>query len=50
LAAILFGLLNRGGMRRELSPSVLAKRQAVKMAREPLNQFNPGNAIGDRAE
>jgi glycolate oxidase len=44
------GLLKRGGMRQELSPSVLAMQQAVKVALDPLNLFNPGKVIGDPAE
>jgi glycolate oxidase len=44
------GLLKRGGMRRELSPSVLAMQQAVKQTLDPLNLFNPGKVVGDPAE
>jgi glycolate oxidase len=44
------GLLKRGGMRRELSPSVLAMQRAVKETLDPMNIFNPGKVIGDPAE
>jgi len=44
------GLLKRAGMRRELSPSVLAMQQAVKQTLDPLNLFNPGKVVGDPAE
>jgi glycolate oxidase len=44
------GLLKRGGMRQELSPSVLAMQQAVKKTLDPLNLFNPGKVVGDPAE
>jgi glycolate oxidase len=44
------GLLKRGGMNRELSPSVLAMQQAVKESLDPLNLFNPGKVVGDPAE
>jgi glycolate oxidase len=41
------GLLKRGGMRRELSPSVLAMQQAVKDSLDPRNIFNPGKIVDD---
>jgi glycolate oxidase len=44
------GLLKRGGMRQELSPSVLAMQRAVKATLDPLNLFNPGKVIGDPGE
>jgi glycolate oxidase len=44
------GLLKRGGMRRELSPSVLAMQRAVKETFDPINLFNPGKVIGDPGE
>jgi glycolate oxidase len=44
------GLLKRGGMRRELSPSVLAMQRAVKETLDPINLFNPGKVIGDPAD
>ena len=44
------GLLKRGGMRRELSPSVLAMQRAVKATLDPINLFNPGKVIGDPGE
>ena len=44
------GLLKRGGMRQELSPSVLAMQQAVKETLDPLNLFNPGKVVGDPSE
>jgi glycolate oxidase len=44
------GLLKRGGLRSELSPSVLAMQQAVKGTFDPLNLFNPGKVVGDPAE
>ena len=37
----------RGGMRREMSPAVLAMQRAVKRPLDPLNLFNPGKVIGD---
>jgi glycolate oxidase len=40
------GLLKRGGMRRELSPGVLAMQLAVKRTLDPLNLFNPGKVVG----
>lgn len=44
------GLLKRGGMHRELSPSVLALQRAVKATLDPINLFNPGKVIGDPGE
>jgi glycolate oxidase len=44
------GLVKRGGLRRELSPSVLAMQQAVKKTFDPLNLFNPGKVVGDPEE
>ena len=44
------GLLKRGGMNRELSPSVLAMQQAVKESLDPLNIFNPGKIVGNPSE
>jgi glycolate oxidase len=44
------GLLKRGGMHRELSPSVLAMQRAVKATLDPINLFNPGKVIGDPGE
>jgi glycolate dehydrogenase FAD-linked subunit len=44
------GLLKRGGMRQELSPSVLAMQRAVKETLDPINLFNPGKVIGDPGE
>jgi glycolate oxidase len=44
------GLLKRAGMRRELSPSVLAMQQAVKLTLDPLNLFNPGKVVGNPAD
>jgi glycolate oxidase len=44
------GLLKRGGMHRELSPSVLAMQRAVKETLDPINLFNPGKVIGDPGE
>jgi glycolate oxidase len=41
------GLLKRGGMRRELSPEVLAMQQAIKRTLDPLNLFNPGKVVGE---
>ena len=41
------GLLKRGGMRRELSPEVLAMQEAVKRTLDPLNLFNPGKVVGE---
>jgi glycolate oxidase len=41
------GLLKRGGMRRELSPEVLAMQAAVKHTLDPLNLFNPGKVVGE---
>jgi glycolate oxidase len=43
------GLLKRGGMRRELSPEVLAMQEAVKQTLDPRNLFNPGKVVGDPA-
>jgi glycolate oxidase len=43
------GLLKRGGMRRELSPEVLAMQDAVKRTLDPRNLFNPGKVVGDPA-
>jgi glycolate oxidase len=40
------GLLKRGGMRRELTPAVLAMQQAVKRTLDPLDLFNPGKVVG----
>ncbi|MFG1603315.1 FAD-binding oxidoreductase [Actinoplanes sp. NPDC049265] len=40
------GLLKRGGMRRELSPEVLAMQSAVKQTLDPRNLFNPGKVVG----
>ncbi|HEX5200528.1 MAG TPA: FAD-linked oxidase C-terminal domain-containing protein [Actinoplanes sp.] len=40
------GLLKRAGMRRELSPAVLAMQVAVKQTLDPLNLFNPGKVVG----
>jgi glycolate oxidase len=44
------GLLKRGGMRRELSPAVLAMQRAIKDTLDPLNLFNPGKVVGDPAQ
>jgi glycolate oxidase len=44
------GLLKRGGMRQELSPSVLAMQRAVKETLDPMNLFNPGKVIGEPGE
>jgi glycolate oxidase len=44
------GLLKRGGMRQELSPSVLAMQRAVKETLDPINLFNPGKVIGEPSE
>jgi glycolate oxidase len=44
------GLLKRGGMHRELSPSVLAMQRAVKETLDPINLFNPGKVTGDPGE
>nr|WP_296064461.1 FAD-linked oxidase C-terminal domain-containing protein [uncultured Actinoplanes sp.] len=44
------GLLKRAGMRRELSPSVLAMQQAVKDSLDPGNLFNPGKIVDDPAK
>jgi glycolate oxidase len=44
------GLLKRGGMNRELSPSVLAMQHAVKESLDPLNIFNPGKVVGNPSE
>ncbi|NMO55668.1 FAD-binding protein [Actinoplanes sp. TBRC 11911] len=44
------GLLKRGGMNRELSPSVLAMQQAVKECLDPFNIFNPGKVVGNPSE
>jgi glycolate oxidase len=41
------GLLKRGGMRRELSPEVLAMHRAVKRTFDPRDLFNPGKVVGD---
>lgn len=38
------GLLKRGGLRRELSPEVIALHHAVKQALDPTGIFNPGKA------
>jgi glycolate oxidase len=43
------GLLKRGGMRRELSPEVLAMHCAVKRTFDPRDLFNPGKVVGDPA-
>ena len=40
------GLLKRAGMRRELSPEVLAIQEAVKRTLDPLDLFNPGKVVG----
>jgi glycolate oxidase len=44
------GLLKRGGMNRELSPSVLAMQHAVKECLDPFNIFNPGKVVGNPSE
>ena len=40
------GLLKRAGMRRELSPEVLAMQQAIKATLDPQDLFNPGKVVG----
>jgi glycolate oxidase len=41
------GLLKRGGLERELSPTVLDMHRAVKNALDPLHMLNPGKVLFD---
>ena len=46
IAVMLFGLLKRDGMRRELGPGVLAVQRAIKAALDPQDILNPGKVLG----
>lgn len=44
------GLLKKGGLERELAPSVVLMHHAIKDALDPLHLLNPGKAIPSRPQ